>query len=305
MPTFDTPEPISVRIDLPGGEVRIIAGDRTDTVVEVWSGDDEEQVPIQVGYAGGTLVVKAARPETSTLSSLSRHAGGTGALVAAALRQSWSWSGLSGLFGDWDSTRVTIELPSGSHVQGEAMAGEFHCAGRLGDCRLKTDYGDIRLDSAATIRLSSDSGEITVEPATGRAEITAGSGDIRINELDGTALIRNDDGEIYLGEVTGDLRLIGVNGDMHVHRTHGDVEAKTVHGSVRIGEIARGSVVLTSTTGDLEVGIRQGTAAWLDVSTANGSLVNSLAPHDGPEAFDESVEIRARSHDGDIVIRRA
>ena len=35
MPTFDTPEPISVSLELGVGDIRIVAGDRTDTVVEV------------------------------------------------------------------------------------------------------------------------------------------------------------------------------------------------------------------------------------------------------------------------------
>ncbi|WP_433430501.1 DUF4097 family beta strand repeat-containing protein [Nonomuraea sp. CA-141351] len=293
MPTFDTPEPISVSIDLPGGDVRIIASDRTDTVVDVRPGDGEEgAAAVQIGYAGGKLVVKGAQP--------SRYAG------AAGSRQSWGLVGLTRLLGNWDeSAQVTIELPSGSHVQGEAMSGEFHCTGRLGDCRLRTDYGDIRLDQAGTVHLTSDSGEIAVDRATGRAEITSASGEIRIQEMDGTATIRNDDGECYIGEVTGDLRLIGTNGDMEVNRAHGGVEAKNVYGSVRIGEVARGSVVLTSTSGDLEVGIRQGTAALLDVSTANGRLLNSLDPRESPDGFDETAEIRARSHDGDITIRRA
>jgi hypothetical protein len=302
MPTFDTPEPISVRVDLPGGEIRIIAGDRTDTVVKVWSCDEEEEAPVQVEYAGGTLVVKAAPPRDP---GPSRQASGAVALVVSAIKQGgWGLSGLSTLFEDWDSAQVTIELPSGSQVQGEVMSGEFQCSGRLGDCRLRTDYGDIRLDEAGAVRLTSDSGEITVDRATGHAEITSGSGDVRINEIDGTSLIRNDDGEVYVGEITGDLRLIGVNGDMEVGRANGGVDAKTVYGSVRIGEVVRGSVVLTSTSGDLEAGVRRGTAAWLDVSTANGSLHNSLDPHEGPEMFDETVEIRARSHDGDISIRR-
>ena len=35
MPTFDTPEPISVTVELSVGDHRIVAGDRTDNVVEV------------------------------------------------------------------------------------------------------------------------------------------------------------------------------------------------------------------------------------------------------------------------------
>jgi hypothetical protein len=39
MPTFDTPEPIAVTIELVVSYVRITASDRTDTVVEVRPSD--------------------------------------------------------------------------------------------------------------------------------------------------------------------------------------------------------------------------------------------------------------------------
>ncbi len=35
MPTFDTPRPILVDLELGVGDVRITAGDRTDTTVEI------------------------------------------------------------------------------------------------------------------------------------------------------------------------------------------------------------------------------------------------------------------------------
>jgi hypothetical protein len=35
MPTFDTPAPISVSVDIGAGNIEIIASDRADTVVEV------------------------------------------------------------------------------------------------------------------------------------------------------------------------------------------------------------------------------------------------------------------------------
>lgn len=295
MPTFDTPEPISVRIDLPGGEVRIIAGDRTDTVVKVQHDGGEEDAAVHVEYVRGDLIVKSA----SRQSSDPAHRAGN--LVVEAVKQ-LSWGVL---FGGCESAQVLIELPSGSRVYGQTMGGGFHGSGRLGECRLRTDYGDIRLDRTDTVDLASDSGEISVDRIAGHAEIATASGEITVHEINGNASIRNDDGETRIGDVTGDLRLIGVNGDMSVDRAHGAVEAKSVHGSVRIGEVTRGSVVLTSTSGDLEVGISQGTAAWLDVSTADGSLRNSLDPRESPEAFDQVVEVRARSHDGDIVIRRA
>src|SRR5215207_651760 len=38
MPVFDTPEPISVTVELGVGDLRVVAGDRADTVVEVPAG---------------------------------------------------------------------------------------------------------------------------------------------------------------------------------------------------------------------------------------------------------------------------
>ena len=42
MPVFATPEPISVTIELNMGDTRIIASDRTDTLVEVSPRDDSK-----------------------------------------------------------------------------------------------------------------------------------------------------------------------------------------------------------------------------------------------------------------------
>ena len=48
-------------------------------------------------------------------------------------------------------------------------------------------------------------------------------------------------------------------------------------------EVVRGSVVLETKIGDLEVGIREGTAAWLDVSSRHGRVHNALETTDSPE----------------------
>jgi hypothetical protein len=66
----------------------------------------------------------------------------------------------------------------------------------------------------------------------------------------------------------------------------------------------RGSVVLETQIGDLEVGIRDGTAAWLDVSAKAGKVHNALDAADAPEPSAETVEVRARTSVGEIVIRR-
>ena len=124
MPTFDTPEPITTTIELAIGDVRISAGDRATTVVDVQpsdpSSEEDRKVAEQtrVEYANGQLLVKTPR-----------------------LRP---WLSKRG-----PSVDVTIELPAGSHVQGALGLGDVHCDGELGDCRIKTGLGGIRLDRPA------------------------------------------------------------------------------------------------------------------------------------------------------------
>jgi hypothetical protein len=64
-------------------------------------------------------------------------------------------------------------------------------------------------------------------------------------------------------------------------------------------------VELGTAYGELEVGIREGTAALLDVRSQFGSVRNSLTASDGPQPSDQRVEVRARTSFGDIVIRRS
>ena len=63
--------------------------------------------------------------------------------------------------------------------------------------------------------------------------------------------------------------------------------------------------MLETQAGDLEVGIGEGTAAWLDVSAGVGKIHNALASAEAPGSSAEKVEVRARTSVGDIVVRRA
>jgi len=279
MPTYETPQPITATVELAMGDVRIIAGDRDATLVEVQPSDasNEEDVKVaeltRVEYASEQLLVKAPKLR----SWLSKRGG---------------------------SIDVTIELPAGSHVHGTMGLGDFHCDGELGDCRIKTGLGRIRLDRADKLNLRSATGDITVERATGRAEVTAGSGDVRLGELGAAAVIKNSNGDTWVGVAGGDLRLNTANGSIAVDLAQANVGAKSANGDVRLGEVVRGSVVLETKIGDLEVGIREGTAAWLDVNSRFGHVHNALDAAEAPAKSDETVEVRARTSVGEVVIRR-
>jgi DUF4097 and DUF4098 domain-containing protein YvlB len=282
MPAFDTPGPISVTISLGAGDMRITAGDRTDTVVDVRPSDEanSEDVraadEVRVDYADGRLLVKGPK----------------------------SWRRFSP-FGNAGSVDVSIGLPAGSDIQGDAAVAALRCDGRLGDCRLKTSAGDIVLGQASGIHLSTSAGDITVDRAAGSAEVSTASGDVRIGAVGGAAVIKNSNGDSWVGEVAGDVRIVAANGDITVDRASATAVAKTANGTIRVGEMTCGSAMLETAFGDVEVGVREGTAAKLDLSTGYGGVRNEMEAADGPEPSDEIADVRARTSYGDIVIRRS
>jgi DUF4097 and DUF4098 domain-containing protein YvlB len=134
--------------------------------------------------------------------------------------------------------------------------------------------------------------------------VSASSGDVRLQDLDASAVVKNSNGDIWIGAAGGDVRVSAANGSISVDAARASVVAKSANGDVRLGEAARGSVVLETSLGDLEVGIRKGTAAWLDVRAGAGKVHNSLDAVEAPEPSAETVEVRARTSAGNVVVRR-
>jgi DUF4097 and DUF4098 domain-containing protein YvlB len=283
MPKFETPQPIAVTVDLFMGHVEVIASDRSDTVVEVRPTDAAKKDDVraaqetEVDFAAGTLTVK----------------GPTGWRMYAPPN---AWRN--------PSIDVTVEVPAGSRLRGTSHVCRFLITGELGQCELKSSVGDMQVETAGPLDLQTV-GNITVDRAVSRANITSGSGIVRIREVEGTAVVKHSNGDTTIGEVTGDLRVNAANGNITVERLRGSVTAKAANGNIRVGDASRGTVQLETSLGELEVGIHPGTAAYLDVNTKVGTLQNLLESAEQPEQSEETVHVYARNSVGNIIIRRA
>ena len=96
----------------------------------------------------------------------------------------------------------------------------------------------------------------------------------------------------------------GANGNIAVDMAGAGVEAKR---PMATSASARSPAARSCSgqPGDLEVGIPEGTAAWPDVPHGlRAGCGNALAAAGAPEPSAESVEVRARTTVGDVVIRR-
>ncbi|MEU6257012.1 DUF4097 family beta strand repeat-containing protein [Streptomyces sp. NPDC047043] len=179
MQKFDTPAPVLAVLDIPAGRIRFIAADRADTVVEVLpanaakSRDVKAAEQIEIGYRDGVLHIAAPAAHNRLL-------------------------GTSG------SVEVTVQLPADSRIDAKAAAAELRGVGRLGEITFDGAHRHIKIDEAASIRLTATDGDIEIGRLNGPAQISTARGDIRIAEaVQGTVVLRTQDGDISVSAAVG------------------------------------------------------------------------------------------------------
>ncbi|MEU6667176.1 DUF4097 family beta strand repeat-containing protein [Streptomyces sp. NPDC046727] len=216
MQKFDTPAPISAVLDIPAGRVQLIAADRADTTVEIRpanaakSRDVKAAEQIEVAYGDGVL--RIAAPEAKNQ-----------------------------LFGPSGAVEVTVQLPAGSRIEGQTAGTELRGVGRLGDVVFDGAYHQIKIDEAASLRLTAIDGDVEIGRLAGSAQIRTARGDIRIAEAGrGTVVLRTESGDISVTAAAG------VSAALDAGTGHGrinnalkndgtaelDIRATTAHGDI-------------------------------------------------------------------------
>ena len=223
MQKFDTHTPVRAIVDIPAGRIQVIAADRADATVEVRpanaskSRDAKAAEQTTVEFADGVLRIKAPAENNQIL-------------------------GASG------SVEVTIQLPVGSSIEANAAAAQFRGVGRLGLVTVEGAHGTVKIDEAASVRVTAHAGDITVGRLGGPAEISTQKGDIHITEAtSGTVVLRTRSGDVTVGSAHGvsasldagtgygriDNTLKNAEGaaaglNIHATTAHGDITARSL-----------------------------------------------------------------------------
>ena len=280
MPSYSTPNPIDLAINLPVGAIDIVAGDRTDTVVTVSptnpakANDVRGAQDTKVDFDGQRLTITGPRPR-------------------------FSWIGPN------ESVDISVELPAGSRLTAEVSLGGLRGVGRLGATRIKSSSGAVDLEATSDLSVRASHGNVSVGTVDGGADVTADYGQIRIGTTTGDALLKASHGTIRIDEVGGDVDAKLSYGDLEITRALGSVTARTAYGSVELEEVSTGSVQVESGHGQVTVGVREGVAAWLDLSAKTGHVRNKLDADSAPAESEQAVAVRARTQSGDITVQRA
>ena len=138
-----------------------------------------------------------------------------------------------------------------------------------------------------------------------RASIDGAAFAIRISEVKDTVKLSSSGGQTWIGHASADLDLSSGHGGFDIDRADGSVTAKTGDGAIRIGRLTRGQAELSNRSGNIEVGISEGTAAKVDANSKRGSVRNSVPAQEDPDTSHNRVTVHARTRYGDIIIQRA
>ena len=178
MHKFQTPSPVTVVLDIPAGQVRLVASERTDTTVEVLPSE-----------ASKRRDAKAAQQTTVEF--------GEGVLRIATADP-------SKILGSSGSLDVTIALPAGSRIEGKAGGAELYSTGRLGEVAFDGGYRTVELDEVGSARIKMHMGDVSIAKLTGPAQLRNGKGDITVAEaVAGAVDLRTDMGDLKIAAAPG------------------------------------------------------------------------------------------------------
>ncbi|MEV6957347.1 DUF4097 family beta strand repeat-containing protein [Streptomyces sp. NPDC051183] len=216
MQKFDTTAPIAAVLDIPAGRIRFIAADRADTTVEVLPADPSnardtkaaEQTTVE--YVDGVLRIGAAPAKNKFL-------------------------------GNSGSVEVTVQLPADSRIEAKAAAAELRGVGRLGDVTFEVAQGTVKLDEAASARLTLAAGNVSIGRLAGPAEITTQKGDLAITEaIRGTLKLRTEYGQISVAAARGTSATLDAGtayGRIHNALTNTETPTLNIHATTAYGDI--------------------------------------------------------------------
>jgi hypothetical protein len=262
MPTFETPEPISVRIELGGGSIRLVATERTDTVVEVRPRDESRSSDVwaaehtRVDFRDDELIVAGAKR------GLPRFRGG--------------------------AVDIEIALPSRSRLHASLGSADMRAVGEFAD-----------------VRFASASGKMEVDKAIGKIKAANASGTFILHAAEGKVSVETASGAVSIGDLDGDLKFRAASGSLTVDTLRGQIKSSSASGSTTVVAAVRGEVAVHTSSGEVAVGVVEGTAVRLDIVTRSGVVTNRLQPADGPEHGDETLILQVRSASGSVDIHRA
>jgi DUF4097 and DUF4098 domain-containing protein YvlB len=282
--TFKTPGAVRLDIRNGAGEVRLDAGgsqDETTVTLEPLR-DNESSIES----------VQTARVE------LHERADGQDVVIDVRGRSKW-FRGAEVLIAVTCPIEPAVEVRTGSaHIEGRGLFKRIDVETGSGDVQFTDVSGDAEVSAA--------SGDVQISLVGGEARLNTASGDIQVGMIGADGRVNSASGDVMVRTAGGRFEANTASGDIQVKEALGSVTANTASGDQQIGSVFQDSVNLRSASGDIRVGIREGSRLFVDARSRSGDVTSELPVSDVPPEGDAPlVELRANTMSGDITIHRA
>lgn len=256
MPTFPCPNPITLEVRIPGGEIHLAAEPRDTAEVEVTPYDDsaasrEAAEQTIVEFHGDRLAIYSPEP------------------VGRVLR--WRVP----------QVRVTAHVPAGSDASLNVAAADTTCRGDWGSVVLHAASGDTVLDRlTGDLTVHCATGGVKVEQVGGRVTAKAAAGDLAAGRIGGPIEIKTASGGVSVERADADVAIKTASGDIRVGAVRqGRVHTNTVSGDVSVGVVAGTAVWLdlNSLAGETRSDLAMGGDVEAHGATAHSLTIQARA----------------------------
>jgi len=120
-------------------------------------------------------------------------------------------------------------------------------------------------------------GSIDLRDTVGAATLKTSGGDISAKNVTGNVELRTSGGSIQADSIRGDVDADTSGGDVRLLRVDGKIRGNTSGGSVRVSLVgANRGISATTSGGDIELGLPQGTTANIDATTSGGDVTTDI-----------------------------
>jgi DUF4097 and DUF4098 domain-containing protein YvlB len=279
--TFKTPGQVRLDIRVGAGEIRLASGADGETTVTLEPLRDDE---------GSKAAVEDARVD------LRERAEGHEVLVDVRGRR----------FGS-SEVLVEVRCPDGADVKAKSGSADIEGDGRFGAADVQSGSGDVQFSElSGDCKVDAASGDVQLARVGGELRVNTASGDVQVGSVAGAAKVNSASGDIQLREAGGSLEVNSASGEVQLGQAGSSVSVNTASGDQAIGAVVEGKVTLKSASGDLKVGIREGSTLWVDARSRSGQVRSELPVSDAPpEGNAPHVELRANTMSGDVELVRA